>query len=171
MVAGERMATMGGGRDALNRFWLGLLAACMVLAGVGTYSVLATLSARADVAALEPQNVAREFYAMYLPQAGAGHAAQAYHASALITPRLVQAVDSLLADDGQPADPFLCARELPARVTLSPVHVGLDTAIYHLSGTYPSFSDERPLADVTLHLEEGHWQIAGIRCLDTAIGS
>ncbi len=167
MVAGERMATMGGGRDALNRFWLGLLAACMVLAGVGIYSVLATLSARAETAALEPQRIAQEFYAWYLTQTGAGLAARTYHDSDLLAPGLVRAVDSLLADDGRPADPFLCARETPAQVVLSPVHVGLDTAVYHLDGEYPAVlggSSERALGEVTLRLADGRWRIAGIRC-------
>ncbi len=165
MVAGERMVTVSRGRDALTRFWLGLLAACMVLAGVGIYSVLATLSARAEAAVLEPQHVAQAFYRWYL--AGTDPAGQDYHESDLLAPSLVQAVDSLLADDGQPADPFLCAQELPARVTLSPVHVGLDTAVYHLAGAYPSVlgePSERGLAEVTLRASGGQWRITGIRC-------
>lgn len=70
--------------------------------------------------------------------------------------------------EARPADPFLCAQDLPERITATPESEGGDTVQVRISGAYPSGPDTFTSYDLALvemvRDPNGQWRLTSISC-------
>ncbi len=140
---------------------LGLMVA---LVGCGTD---AAASDAKDAETMSPEEVTREFYAWYIDYTGRSTGEfrnplvdRAYRSSEHLSESFVQKVDELLDSfDQMGYDPFLCAQDIPERVTVGAAQVEGDTA--HLI-VETSFG--KHVFNVELQRSNQAWQINNVVC-------
>jgi len=150
-----------------------------VLFGVGVIAllVLANLAALPSGAkqvepALSPEEVTEGFYEWYFSYIGDRSSGQgrnplvdgAYRDSEYLTPAFVDQVDALIASfDKGGYDPFLCAQDIPERLTVDEAlvtddHAAVMTNLFWMGNPMVSHTT------VTLRQVEGAWMIDGVAC-------
>jgi hypothetical protein len=144
----------------------------VVLVGAVTLSQTAALGPTAG--ASSPVEAAQSFYDWYLDYVGYqpdgtfrnAMVDGAYRTNPDLAPEFVAQIDDLLASfkgQGGGYDPFLCAQDIPTRVTVGGAQVSGEQATVTVS----TFWMGNPMAhrfEVALELREGAWKIVDIRC-------
>jgi hypothetical protein len=85
----------------------------------------------------------------------------------VMTADLYSSLMDALASSVSPADPVLCAQDIPHRFEVERTAFTENTAIVTVSGVYPAGPDSNsryPLAEVTLE-NSGGWQVSSIDCI------
>jgi hypothetical protein len=148
--------------------------ALMLVILVGTVTLSQTAALSPTAGAPSPVEGTQGFYDWYLDYVGYqpdgtfrnAMVDGAYRTNPDLAPEFVAQIDDLLASfkgQGGGYDPFLCAQDIPTRVTVDGAQVSGEQATVTVS----TFWMGNPMAhrfEVALELREGAWQIVDIRC-------
>lgn len=80
---------------------------------------------------------------------------------------LEELAEAYTSEEGRHVDPFLCAQDLPERVSVEAVEMSEDAATLLVNGDYPAGPDAYSTFELTLAemgLVDGQWKLVAISC-------
>jgi LysM repeat protein len=113
-----------------------------------------------NIAGTRPEQVVESFYSWYLEYAQTRNPLvnRAYRADVRLTPAFIERVDRMVAV-GLVVDPFLCAQDVPERITIGNVQVSGNQATVAVNTSFAGHSFVVNLVQV-----DGRWMIDGVMC-------
>jgi hypothetical protein len=124
--------------------------------------VLTACDAVPDRRARTPHGATEAFYQDWINHDGNPMVDRIYAAHPLVTPRLIDRVDAIIASfDRGGYDPVLCAQDFPAAFRVEAVSADDTTAAVRV---VQQFGEQTRAVDVSLRATNGIWQIDAIRC-------
>jgi hypothetical protein len=121
----------------------------------------------AEASPSTPEAAVESFYEWYMGYSGNALVDGAYRSSEYLTDEFVQQVDEIVASfDRGGYDPFLCAQDVPASLSVGEVAVSGEEASVVVRETWNPGTEYELVHDVTvaLRLVDGTWKIADVTC-------
>ena len=125
-------------------------------------------SATFEASVVAPEQVVERFYDEYLGYSGNALVDGAYRSSEHLAEEFVQKVDEIIASFEKGGyDPFLCAQDIPASVSVEAADVAGDEARVILHEIWNPGTEFELIHDVevTLRMVDGAWKIVDVACI------
>lgn len=115
-----------------------------------------------------PRQVVESFYGWYLDYSAADPETGefnnplvdgAYQDRVELAPEMIAQVDAALQSGSLPADPFLCAQDLPTSISVTEEEVASDEALISVESSFEGHTFK-----IRLSLIEGDWKISQVMC-------
>ncbi len=156
-----------------THLWAGLVALLLlaVLLTACTSIPTASTTTPESPAAASPAEQVSQFYNDWISYPGNPLQGQRYDNPDRLTAEFIQRLDDTLAQSNLPADPILCAQNVPTRIEIGDTTTDADTASVIVQTIWATGPDSATIQNVPVELvqQDGRWLITDVVCPTAAV--